>query len=145
MSWSIRITALYLGFVALIVTLVIISSNNKEELVSKDYYAQELRFQEKIDATNNANSLVNGISHSIDENNVIITLPTENMSSDLKGEVYFFCPSNSANDKTIPMAFDNNGKMFIQKNTLKQGAYKMKLSWSGNGKNYFKESVISIK
>jgi len=50
MSWGKKITILYIGFVLLIVSMVTISASHKIELVSKDYYAQELDYQQKINA-----------------------------------------------------------------------------------------------
>ncbi|MBK6834853.1 MAG: FixH family protein [Bacteroidetes bacterium] len=61
MSWGVRITALYLACVALIVTLVFVSANQDIELESKDYYAQELKYQ-KNDALNNSNDLNSTVS-----------------------------------------------------------------------------------
>ena len=42
MNFGVKITVLYLSFVALILTLVFMSFSQKVELVSKDYYAQEI-------------------------------------------------------------------------------------------------------
>jgi hypothetical protein len=57
MSWGIKITLLYLAFVALILTLVFTCFGHKTELEYKDYYARELRFQDQIDAATNAANL----------------------------------------------------------------------------------------
>ena len=57
MNWGIRIAILYLGFMALILTLVFTCMNNGSELESRDYYARELKYQAQIDATSNANAL----------------------------------------------------------------------------------------
>jgi hypothetical protein len=43
------------------------------------------------------------------------------------------------------MKFDKDGKQIISKTKLKTGAYKLKLSWSVNNKDFFKEEVITIK
>ncbi len=144
MSWSYRITTLYLGFVALIVTLVTISSRQKIDLESKDYYQQELKYQDKLQAIYNASGLNWKMEHSIDNKNVTISIPSDQITA-LSGEIYFFCPANSDNDLKIKMNFDKTGKQVISKTKLKPGAYKLKLSWSTNGKDYFAEKVIKIK
>ncbi len=144
MSWSYRITILYLGFVAIIVTLVTIASRQKIELESKDYYLQELKYQDKIEAIENTGKLTWNMQHSVDAENITLMIPSEYVSS-VVGEIYFFCPANSDNDLTVKMNFDKEGKQIISKSKLKAGAYKLKLSWSASGKNYFKEEVITIK
>lgn len=143
-SWSYRITILYLGFVGIIVSLVIISSRNKEELVAKDYYSQELKYQDRIDAANNANALTKSIEHFIDEENIILTIPLTLLTKDLTGEIHFFCPSDSKKDKKIKLQFNVEGKQIVPKTSLHTGVYKMYLSWTSDHKNYFKENIITI-
>jgi hypothetical protein len=145
LSWSYRITILYLGFVGIILTLVIICSRNKEELVAPDYYAQELKYQERIDAVNNANALTETVEHNVDEKQITLQMPLDLITKDLKGEISFFCPSDSKKDKQFVMTFNSEGKQLIQKNNLQKGIYKMRLSWMSSGKNYFKENTITIR
>jgi len=142
MSWSYRITALYLGFVGIIITLVVIASRQKIELESKDYYLQELKYQDKLDAIKNTNELTASITHIVNENAIVLNLPLE--QGTVTGEIYFFCPANSDNDVDVKMNF-YNGQQQIQKSLLRPGAYKMRLSWTAQNKNYFKEEVITIK
>lgn len=143
LSWSYRITFLYLGFVGIIVTLVTISSRNKEELVAKDYYAQELRYQEKINAINNEKALPESISHMVNEEGITLSCPPV-MGKEVNGEISFYCPSNSKKDISFKMMFNEEGKQIISRNKLQSGIYKLKLSWNFSGKNYFKEEVITI-
>ena len=57
MSWGYKILGVYLVFVTGIVFLVIKSSNQKVDLVTKDYYEQELMYQDKINETARASKL----------------------------------------------------------------------------------------
>ena len=52
-GWGTKITLLYLAFVVLIVTLVTKSMHQTFDLVSGDYYNQELKYQDVIDASKN--------------------------------------------------------------------------------------------
>lgn len=144
-SWSYRIVGLYVSFVVLILSLVTICMKQTVELESKDYYAQELKYQDRIDATNNANALENSITHEVSGKQVFLTMPTEQIGKDFTGEIYFFCPSDGLRDFKIKMQFDSFGKQTVDVSAFQKGAYKMKLSWKSNGKNYYKENVISIK
>jgi len=144
MSWAYRIIILYAGFVGIIITLITISSRNKEELVSKDYYAQELKYQDKIDAVSNEKLLPETITHSVNASAIVLYSPL-NLLYDLNGEIYFFCPSDSRNDKRLRMNFNKEGIQLINKSVLQPGIYKMKLSWKNSDKNYYREEVITIK
>jgi hypothetical protein len=144
-SWGIKITALYLGFVALIVTLVIISMNQKVDLVSKDYYQQEIKFQERIDATQNASETVKQITFSNVDKKIIFDYEPDILSKDFSGEIVFFRPSDADKDVKVKMNPDVDGIQIIDASSFMHGMYKVQISWNNYGKKYYKEDVLFIK
>jgi hypothetical protein len=144
MSWGIRITVLYMSFVILILTLVFITSNNKEELVAKDYYSQELDYQNKIEAIKNANNLESPINYEVVGKIININVPTELLSKDVKGEIYLYRPSDSTKDINLKFKVNTDGKISITDSKLLTGVYKMKITLFSNTKKYIKEEVINI-
>mgnify|MGYP003351831803 CR=1 FL=1 len=48
-NWGWRIVMLYGGFVVLILFLVYKTTTVKDDLVTPDYYAKELKYQEQLD------------------------------------------------------------------------------------------------
>ena len=144
MNWGTRITLLYLGFVALILTLVFTCFGQKVELESKDYYARELKFQSQIDATSNANELVKPITHTVAGRSIEINFPQELLSPDFNGTVHFLRTSDSSKDKTIALNPDASGKQVLKDASLIRGVYKMQVSFVSKGKNYFKEEVVFL-
>ena len=145
MNWGIRITLLYLGFVALILTLVFTCMGQKVELESKDYYSKELKFQNQIDATNNANALNVLIEHKVSGRSVEIQVPSELLAADFNGTVNFFRPSDSSKDKLITLKPDANGRQILSDASFVKGVYKMQVSFVSKGKNYFKEEVVFLQ
>lgn len=143
MNFGGKIVILYLSFVALILTLVFNCYSMDVDLVSKDYYAQELDFQQRINATNNEKSLNSSISHTVNDKSVVLTIDSTLLSNDFKGTVTFFRPSDSKKDVSFKMNFVNN-QQIIDSKELIHGAYKLQLSWTSNQKKYFKEEVIFI-
>ena len=57
MNWGYKILTVYIIFIAGILLLVFKSSTQNQDLVTKDYYEQELKYQQVIDATERANAL----------------------------------------------------------------------------------------
>jgi hypothetical protein len=57
MNWGLRIVLVYIGFVAMILTLVFKARSEKIELVAPDYYEQEIVYQNRIEALQNMRSL----------------------------------------------------------------------------------------
>lgn len=143
MNFGGKIVILYLSFVALILTLVFNCYSMDVDLVSKDYYAQELNFQQKINATNNEKDLKSSITHVINGKSVVLTIDSALLSNDFNGTVTFFRPSDSKKDVSFKMNFTNNEQVIDAKDLI-HGAYKLQLSWTSNQKKYFKEDVIFI-
>ena len=50
MNWGYKILFVYIAFIAGILLMVFKSSTQKRDLVTADYYAKELKYQERIDA-----------------------------------------------------------------------------------------------
>lgn len=143
MNFGVKITILYLSFVGLILTLVFMCFQQKVELVSKDYYAQEIKFQDKINAINNEKNLTGSISHSVNGKEIVLTIDSALLNKGFEGTVIFFRPSDSSKDFQLKMNFVDN-EQIINANELIHGTYKLQLSWIVNHKNYFKEEVIFI-
>ena len=57
MSWGTRIAIVYISFVVMIVTLIILCTGENIDLEYKDYYARELKYQDKLEAITNERSL----------------------------------------------------------------------------------------
>jgi nitrogen fixation protein FixH len=127
MSWGIKITILYCSFVAMILTMVILTIPQKPDLVAENYYELELQYQEKLDRMNRTR-----------------LLPESLRNQNISGEVYFFCPSAAAMDKKVPIQLDSAGSMLLTTANMKPGLYKMEISWKANNADYFNESVIQL-
>ncbi len=106
MTWGTKLLIVFAGFAILMTTMVYKCMHQNFELVSNDYYSDELRYQEKIDGMNNANKIGNV---TIKENGkkVSIQLPKEVQGLALKGQAVFYCAANSTNDRTIPLQVNN--------------------------------------
>jgi hypothetical protein len=143
-SWGTKIASLYIGFVALIIVMVSFSMSQKIELVSPDYYAKELKYQDKINEMNNANALSEQVNHTITTSGVEIKFPSAFINKAVKGEINFFCPSDADKDFKTALALNSNGTQLIASNVLQSGMYKMQLSWTADNKNYFTEETIVI-
>ncbi len=144
MSWGIRITIVYTGFVILISSLVFISATNKSELVAKDYYSQELKYQDRIDAIENEKNLKISIEHFVEESQIVLTFPQTEINKTFSGEILFFRPSDSSKDLKLNLNFDIDGKQLIKKSKFIKGIYKMCITWKNNNKTFYKEQIINM-
>lgn len=144
MSWGTRIALLYGGFVVLIVTLVASSMRQSFDLVAPDYYGQEIKYQEVIDAGKNQSALSAPVSLQVAPSNITVNFPAEFKDKALAGTILFYSPVHAAWDKEIAIAATNN-TMEIARNVLPGNYYKVKLKWEADGKTYYQESEVSLK
>lgn len=143
MNWGTRIVIMYVGFVALIITLVVVSMRQQVDLVSPDYYAKELKYQSNIDKSKNHNELKTFLKCTVQSENIVIDFPDEHKSTSITGEVLIYKPSDAKSDKLIKIEA-SNGQMLIPISLFSKGMYKVKVDWVVNDKSYFSEQVVNL-
>lgn len=140
-SWGHKIAFVYMAFVAGIMFLAYKASQQKFDLVTEDYYGEELKYQNVIDQKDRVAQLSAApvITHSVTEVNV--QLPGEFNGKEVKGEVYLYRPSDATKD--LRQAFAINGNhLRLQLPQSLSGKYEVKLSWKADGKTFFNEQEI---
>ena len=140
-SWGYKIVWAYLLFVAGIVFLVVKASNEKFDLVTKDYYEEELKYQQVIDQAANAAKLSAPVSIEKSSDNLTIIFPAE-MTGKMKTiDFYLYCPADAKKDfrKTREIT-DARFSQALPEGL--SGMYELKLSWSADNVKYYHEQKI---
>jgi len=145
MNWGTKITVLYLGFVSLILVLMFTCFGHPTELEYKDYYAREIKYQDQIDASSNANQLSAPIDYLVQESAITITVPAELIGNDLTGTISLLRPSDSKMDRTFDLKLSSTGQQVISDASLPSGVYKLGISLKKADKSYYKEGIINLK
>ena len=144
MNWGNKLILVFVIFALMIGLLVYKSVNTKYDLVSQDYYKDELRYQDKIDQTKNANA-ISAVAIWQDKSNVIIQLPKEQVGTATQGEIWLYCKTDADNDMKFDLRTDTSGQQLIDKKKLHKGAYQLKLSWQTAMEKFYNEHDILIK
>lgn len=143
MNWGKKVLFLYLGFAGLMTFMVIMSFRQKTDLVTTDYYAEELIFQQQIDASNNAKPFRDSIFIKSEGDFVNIKFPSD-FYSGTSGEVYFYKASDSEYDHKFPLQLDSIGIQQFNKSTFAKGFYTLKIKWEKENKKYYLEKNIVL-
>ncbi|MDB5211469.1 MAG: hypothetical protein JWQ30_2296, partial [Sediminibacterium sp.] len=112
MNWGNRLVLVFVGFALLIGTLVYKSMHTKFELVSKDYYNDELRYQDKIDGKANA-AKISSVTVVENPEAIIINLPAEHQGRNITGEAWFYCGSNATYDRKISLSDATHNQLIV--------------------------------
>ncbi|TAE47239.1 MAG: hypothetical protein EAZ89_18455 [Bacteroidetes bacterium] len=145
MNWGYKIAALYTAFVLMILVLVFAASRQSYNLVTKDYYAEEIRYGERMEEIRNAQALTNPvkISYEGDLRQVSVSFPEEMRTP--KGEIVMYRPSDERADKRFDLAPDAaTGIQQVETGSLSRGLWRVQLRWEADGKAYFQEQVLVL-
>ena len=145
MSWGVKISLLYGGFVLLIVTMVSMSMSQKVDLVSKDYYEQELQFQDKINKMDRTKALSEQLTWKVSKDDIVFDFPNQFKGLETSGKVFFFRPSDAVLDKNMTIQSDTLNQKSISITSLKKGLYKMQINWEADHIQYYNEGFIQIQ
>lgn len=137
-KWIMVAFVLFALFMATLVTLCV---REDISLVSKDYYKEELKYQEQIQRMNNTEALRQKPEITFTDHLGLKVKWGENTKIE-KGELELFCPSNASLDKRFPL--HHSEEQIFRISSLKKGLYKVKLYWSMDGKEYYYEREIFI-
>jgi len=115
------------------------------DLVSHDYYRDELAYQQVIDATKKANALSRKPILQQQAQTITLRLPAEMKNTPVKGSVFFYCPSDKTKDRSLPLTPDNDAFQAIDAHYLLPGHYTVKIRWGSRGQYYFNEQAFDIQ
>lgn len=138
-NWGTAIVLSIISFMTFIIVLVVTMTNNKNfnhDLVTEEYYKQELSFQDQLDREKNAQNLVTNIQTEVTDDGFRISFPREMEYSVIKGNLRLYRPSNKAQDFTIPVALVAH-QMIIPGKYLEKGRWNIEIDWSYEEENYY--------
>ncbi len=142
-GWGWKIALMYGGFVVLIMALVIASSRQHFDLVSKNYYDAELGYQKVIDAGKNQSALSAAINVHANATAVSLDLPPEFSGKQVSGDIEFYSPVNAEWDRNFKISAQNNS-ITINRSSLQNTKYVIKINCVVEGKSYYQESEILL-
>ena len=144
LNYGAFIIALYGGFVLLMAVLVYKCTNMKVDVIQKDYYAEELAYQQQIEKQDRTHNLSQQPTWNVTGDNVTIQFPKLESTEPVKGTAEFYCPSDDTKDKTFQITVNSDNVYTVAKSTLKAGRYKMKLNWTVGATSYYNEGFVRI-
>ncbi|MCU0368195.1 MAG: FixH family protein [Cyclobacteriaceae bacterium] len=139
MKW---IVAAFVVFALFMGALVFISLREDVNLVSENYYAEELKHQDKIDQQNNANQLAEQPQLSFVDNAIKVSFPY--FSSIEKGQLHVLRPSNNLLDQTFELSAMEGDSQLFELKVWEKGLYRVSLTWTMEGKEYYFEKLMVL-
>ncbi len=143
-NWGTKLMLVFGLFIAAMAGLVVMSMRQKIQMVAKDYYKEELKYQQVINATVLANQLSTTVEIIKQDDFIILQLPAEMKGELIKGTILFYYPADAAKDRELPLQINNNAQQLIPLSLFLPGKYTVKIDWIHKDKQYYSEQVLSL-
>ena len=143
MSWGKCIILAYILFGAFIATLVSVCINQDVNLVSREYYKEELAFQKQIDRISHTATLTETPVIETENERLLMVSYThfENVED---GRLQLFRPSDPEMDRNFEVMKSQHDRQYFSTDGLTKGMYRARFRWTMNGESYFVEQVIHL-
>lgn len=144
LNWGHKLVLVFLVFGASMSFLVYRSVTTNFELVSKEYYKDEIEYQQVIDGTRAASQLSGQLQISQANDSILIRFPNEMSTGMVKGRIWFYYAPDARRDRKFPIEVSGIGHKIAGTYFL-PGNYTVKTWWEHDGKQYYNDQKITIR
>lgn len=144
-NWGTGIVLAFTAFISFIMYFVITMSVDKtyeHDLVTENYYGQELEFQNDINREVYSQSLKQDIIWRKNPEGIIIEFPENFEVKDIKGKVFMYRPSNKQLDFVKKISLSNHS-LLVADERLLDGRWNIRVEWYvGENAYLYKKEII---
>lgn len=139
MNWGKAITIALIVFMSYIIYMVVVLVSQDTDLVSPDYYKDEVAFEREITAQQNAVNNSSRLNIDVSKEGLYLSLQTPDVINLLNVHLY------RANSKSDDVNVEAKGKsLFIESSQLKTGKYYLTTKWKIQDKNFQLRDTVWI-
>ncbi len=143
-SWGTGIFISIVVFMAITVILTVIFMNQRVDLVTNNYYEKTLTYQDQIDTYKRTAVLKERVSFNYADNRIKLSFPDSFLEQVNNGKLYFYRPSDSRKDFTVPIKLNKKGSQTVNTARIDKGYWKVEIQWTMNNQNYLMEKSVLI-
>lgn len=142
MNWGKSIVLAFVLFAVFIGVLVTVCVRQDVSLVSKNYYNEELEYQAQMERVRNTESLSQKPAvEMMEDRSLRIAFDFQQVEH---GKLVLYSPADISEDKMFRLERTTLPYQTFPLGTLKKGNYKVKMTWTANGKEFYFEKSIFI-
>lgn len=137
-SWGHGVIIALGGFMIFILSMLFLFPNGQKnsEMVTDNYYEEELQYQDVIDAKQKADQLEVKPVYSQDASGIKVTFPEDYNNSNTKVKFVLNRTDDQNLDVKREIQLDANKAIFIPAQVLKMGNYTLRLMWTKDKVDY---------
>lgn len=145
--WPVAIILTFVLFVSGTIGLIVMAASQRADLVSKNYYEQELKYQDQVDRLEHTRQLSAPakIAYDAGRRRIGITLPPEHASQSITGRIQLYRPSEADLDRQLKLQTDTQGRQWVDASDLQPGLWKLRLVWAVGNREFSTDQPVVIK
>ena len=117
---ALTLTVFFFGTIA----LVVLACTQRVDLVNRDYYDDEVRFQQQIDSRQRAESVPVSVIYHAAAKTVQITFPPGSAENVTAGHIKFYRPDAAELDWKLNLKLDATGAQTIDASLFRSGLWR---------------------
>jgi nitrogen fixation protein FixH len=116
------------------------------DLVSADYYEQELKFQGRIDRVERTRNAATQATVAYDAASrcITVSLPPEQARREVWGGIELYRPSAAGMDRAVRLQPDTNGVQRLDATGLTPGLWRVRVTWTAEKENYYFDQKVVV-
>lgn len=136
--WPAAIIGAFALFISGTISLIVLASSQREDLVCANYYEQEIGYQQHIDSREHARQLGGRARVVFDPaaKQLCVLLPSEQLRDGVVGRVQLYRPAAASMDRQFNLLPGPDGAQTIQLPDLLPGLWKVRVAWTSSGRDY---------
>ncbi|WP_027378847.1 FixH family protein [Chryseobacterium daeguense] len=137
-SWGHGVVIALFAFIIFILSMLFLFPNGQKnsEMVTDNYYEEELKYQDVIDAKKRADELQEKPAYSQDKAGIKITFPKDYDNSNTTVKFVLNRTDDQNLDIHKSVQLDANKSFLIPAQVLKMGNYTLRLTWTRDKTDY---------
>jgi nitrogen fixation protein FixH len=145
-NWATGLTIFFILFVGTLVFVLYQSRQVHDSLVVKNYYDEDINYQQHYDKKQNTADLdiKVKIQYSKDNKEVALTFPTDSVSA-ISGTIMLYNPYTEFSDVKYDFNLGKEAVYILPVDKIKSGRWKLKMDWKRGNKAYYQEEEIILQ
>ncbi len=133
---------LFMGYIAM---FVYEAMNQDVDLVSKNYYEQEIAYQDHINMVGRTKAAGDvSIRYSEETKGILVQLPESFKGKAVTGKIDLFRPSDDGLDQQFPLQLGRDMSQLVEAADLQKGLWKVRVNFTAEEVAYYAEQTIQV-
>lgn len=143
-NWGVGIAIVIVIFFITVIVRIIISSTISVDLITPDYYHNELKYEQQIQKEKNTILLTDKIISVKENNKIVLKYPDFFKNKKVTGNILFYNPAKINKDLSFEINVDDSLNQSFDISQFTESRYIIKIDWQADSIFYYQEIDLNF-